>query len=50
MSFQKICLTEEEIKAIQDTAKEILGNNLRVWIFGSRVNNTYLSFGTGNSD
>ncbi len=33
-----IRLTEEELKAIKDTAKEIFGKGVRVWIFGSRVN------------
>ncbi len=35
---KNIRLTEEEIKAIKDTAKEIFGNDVRVWLFGSRVN------------
>ena len=33
-----IRLTEEELKATKDTAKEIFGKDVRVWIFGSRVN------------
>ncbi len=36
--FKDIRLIEEEIKAITDTAKEIFGNNVGLWIFGSRVN------------
>lgn len=30
-------LTEEEIKAIKETAFEVFGNNVSVWLFGSRV-------------
>ncbi|WP_457640377.1 nucleotidyltransferase domain-containing protein [Persephonella sp.] len=35
---KSIRLTEEELKAIKDTAKEVFGNDVRVWLFGSRVN------------
>ena len=31
-------LTEKELRAIKDTAKQIFGKDVRVWIFGSRVN------------
>ncbi len=31
-------LTDEEIRAIKDTAKQVFGDNVRVWLFGSRVN------------
>ena len=33
----KVRLSEEEIKAIIETAKEVFGKNVRVWLFGSRV-------------
>ncbi|GAB6064950.1 hypothetical protein JCM9492_00420 [Aquifex pyrophilus] len=33
----KVRLSEEEIKAIVETAKEIFGENVKVWLFGSRV-------------
>ena len=36
----KVRLTEEEIKAIVETAKEVFGNNVKVWLFGSRVDLT----------
>ena len=35
---KNIRLTKEEIKAIKDTAKKVFGNDVRVWLFGSRVN------------
>ncbi|RTZ60189.1 MAG: nucleotidyltransferase domain-containing protein [Gammaproteobacteria bacterium] len=34
---KKIRLTEEEIKAIVETAKEVFGEEVKVWLFGSRV-------------
>ena len=33
----KIRLSEYEIKTIKELAKEIYGNDTRVWIFGSRA-------------
>jgi len=30
-------LTEEEIKAIKETSKEVFGKDVKVWIFGSRT-------------
>ncbi len=33
----KVRLSEEELKAIAETAKEVFGENVRVWLFGSRV-------------
>ncbi|HIP43458.1 MAG TPA: nucleotidyltransferase domain-containing protein [Aquifex aeolicus] len=33
----KVRLSEEEIKAIAETAKEVFGENVKVWLFGSRV-------------
>ncbi len=36
--FKNIRLTEYELKAIKDTAKEIFGKNAKLWLFGSRVN------------
>ncbi|WP_293446018.1 nucleotidyltransferase domain-containing protein [Persephonella sp.] len=36
--LKTIRLTEYELKAIKDTAKEIFGNKAKVWLFGSRVN------------
>ncbi|NPA52249.1 MAG: nucleotidyltransferase domain-containing protein [Aquificae bacterium] len=33
-----IRLTKEELKAIKDIAKQIFGDDIRIWIFGSRVN------------
>ncbi len=38
MEVSKIRLTEEEIKAIKETAIDVFGDNVNVWIFGSRVN------------
>ena len=38
MEVSKIRLTEEEIKAIKETAIDIFGDSVNVWIFGSRVN------------
>ncbi len=34
---KKVRLTEEEIKAIVETAKEVFGKKVKVWLFGSRV-------------
>ncbi|WP_029522913.1 nucleotidyltransferase domain-containing protein [Persephonella sp. KM09-Lau-8] len=36
--FKNIRLTEYELKAIKETAKEVFGNKAKVWLFGSRVN------------
>ncbi len=36
----KVRLTEGEIKAIIETAKEVFGNGVKVWLFGSRVDLT----------
>ena len=36
--LKTVRLTEYELKAIKDTAKEIFGNKAKVWLFGSRVN------------
>ena len=33
-----IRLTDKELKAIKDTARQVFGKDIRVWIFGSRVN------------
>ena len=33
----KVRLSEEEIKAIVETAKEIFGKNIKIWLFGSRA-------------
>ena len=33
-----IRLTEGELKAIKDTARQVFSKDVRVWIFGSRVN------------
>ena len=38
MKTKHIRLTEEELKAIKNTAKEVFGDNVRLWLFGSRVN------------
>ena len=38
--MKPVRLTEEEIKAIIETAKEVFGNNVKVWLFGSRVDLT----------
>ena len=38
MEVSKIRLKEEEIKAIKETAIDVFGDNVNVWIFGSRVN------------
>ena len=38
INTKNIRLTEKEIKAIKDTTKEVFGNDVRVWLFGSRVN------------
>ena len=35
---KNIRLTEEEINAIKETTTEIFGKNVKLWIFGSRVN------------
>ncbi len=34
---RKIRLSEKEIEAIVETAKEVFGENVRVWLFGSRA-------------
>jgi len=34
---KKVRLTEEEIKAIVETAKEVFGEKVKIWLFGSRV-------------
>jgi len=34
----KVRLSEEEIRAISETAKEVFGESVRVWLFGSRTN------------
>ncbi|EDP73620.1 nucleotidyltransferase domain-containing protein [Hydrogenivirga sp. 128-5-R1-1] len=34
---QNLRLTEDEIKAIKEIAKEIFGKGVKVWIFGSRA-------------
>ncbi|WP_457622330.1 nucleotidyltransferase domain-containing protein [Persephonella sp.] len=36
--MNNIRLTKEELEAIKETAKQVFGSNVRVWIFGSRVN------------
>jgi predicted nucleotidyltransferase len=36
----KIRLTEEEIKAIKETAKEVFGKDVKLWLFGSRTDPT----------
>ncbi len=37
-SFQKgLRLTDEEIEAIKEVAKEVFGQNVKLWIFGSRT-------------
>jgi predicted nucleotidyltransferase len=33
----KVRLTEDEIKAITETAKEVFGKDVKVWLFGSRT-------------
>jgi len=33
-----IRLTEEELEAIKTTARQVFGNDVRLWVFGSRVN------------
>jgi len=38
--MKPVRLTEEEIKAIVETAKEVFGNDVKVWLFGSRVDLT----------
>jgi len=38
--MKPVRLTEEEIKAIVETAKEVFGNDTKVWLFGSRVDLT----------
>ena len=35
--MQTIRLTEKEIKVIKSTAREVMGENAKVWLFGSRV-------------
>jgi len=34
---RKVRLSEEEINTIKETAKKIFGNNVKVYIFGSRA-------------
>lgn len=34
---QKVRLSKEEIKAIKETAVDVFGKDVRVWIFGSRA-------------
>jgi len=36
--MKKIRLTEEEINNIKEIAKDVFGKDVKVWIFGSRVN------------
>ena len=36
--LKNIRLTEYELKAIKETAREVFGNKVKVWLFGSRVN------------
>jgi len=36
--MENIRLTEEEINCIKEIAKDIFGKDVKVWIFGSRVN------------
>ncbi|HHG74049.1 MAG TPA: nucleotidyltransferase domain-containing protein [Persephonella sp.] len=36
--LKTIRLTEYELKAIKETAREVFGNEAKVWLFGSRVN------------
>ena len=36
--MKKVRLTEEELIAIKSVAKEIFGEDVSVWIFGSRAN------------
>jgi len=36
----KVRLSREEIKAITETAKEVFGKGVKVWLFGSRVDPT----------
>jgi len=36
--MKKIRLTKEEINYIKEIAKDIFGKDVKVWIFGSRVN------------
>ncbi len=38
LKVNNIRLTEEELKAIKDIARQVFGDNVKVWIFGSRVN------------
>ncbi len=38
IKIKNIRITEEELKAIKDTAKAVFGDNVKVWLFGSRVN------------
>ncbi len=37
-TYEKIRLSEEVINFIIETAKEIFGNDIKIWIFGSRAN------------
>jgi len=34
---KRVRLTDEEIKAIVETAKQVFGEEVKVWLFGSRV-------------
>ncbi|HIO41514.1 MAG TPA: nucleotidyltransferase domain-containing protein [Aquifex sp.] len=36
----KVRLTEEEIRAIREVAKEVFGEGVKVWLFGSRTDLT----------
>ncbi len=38
MKIKDIRLTEEELKAIKNIGKEVFGENVRLWLFGSRIN------------
>ena len=36
--MREIRLSEKEIEAIRETVKEVFGEGVEVWLFGSRVN------------
>ena len=36
--MKKVRLSEEELKAIVETAREVFGKGVKLWLFGSRVN------------
>ncbi len=38
--YEKIRLPSYVLKAIEETAKEVFGEDIKLWIFGSRVNPT----------